>query len=272
MEYLKLQDLQNQYPSSESYKSRVKDFITLEGQYPLKNKIDFKISPINEIKLDDIKTIEGISFRFILLIKNKSNDRSGVYYTSPQFKKDLVSSLNEPNPYFLLDALKKEFIVEYILEDIIKSVIDYRKDEIKNFGVNVTKHFFVNSDNTIDYQKLVKYIDFIVSTPKSSEINTKGTISVTELLPKTSYKIDELKLKDLPKIDINSGKTGLSFVDTAIGGGGGGGSSAGGSSGQGSGGAINPAVPGTGNYSGRAGDASFSNQNYLGNEYQQYGG
>ena len=270
MEYLKLQDLQNQYPSAESYKSRVKDFITLEGQYPSKNKIDFKISPINEIKLDDIQTVEDISFRFILLIKNKANDKSGVYYTSPQFKKDLVASLNEPNPYFLLDALKKEFIVEYILEDVLKSVIDYRKDEIKNFGVKVSNHFFINSDNKIDYKKLVKYVDFIVSTPKTSEINTKGTISVTELLPKTSYKIDELKLKDLPKIDINSGKSGLSFVTPS--GGGGGGTAAGGSSGEGSGGAINPAVPGTGNYSGRAGDASFSNQNYLGNQYQQGGG
>lgn len=277
MEYLKLQDLQNQYPSAESYKSRVKDFITLEGQYPSKNKIDFKISPINEIKLDDIQTVEGISFRFLLLIKNKSNDRSGVYYTSPQFKKDLVASLNEPNPYFISDALKKEFIVEYILEDVVKAVVDYRKDEVDNFSVTVNKHFFINLDNTIDYTKLLKYIDFVVSTPKTSEISTKGTISSKELLPKGTYKIKELKLKELPKLDLNAGKGDYPFTGTQYPsgqnttGGGGGNASGGGGSGYGDAGqyTYNPNQPG-GGYGGRPGDATTSNPNYTGN--QQYGG
>ena len=207
MEYIKLDSLQNQYPTTENYKSRVKDYITLEGIYPSKNKINFKISPTNEIRLDDITSVDGTNFRFILNIKERPTDIIGKLYTSPQFIKDLQSSVNEPNPYFISNALKKEFIVEYVLENIKKSVIDYRKDEKKNFLVDVNRHFFIKADNSIDYDTLVKYIDFVVSTPALTDGSVRGAIPASQLLSKKDFKIQELKLKDLPKLNLTSGTT-----------------------------------------------------------------
>lgn len=272
MEYIKLQNLQNRYPSILNYKSKVKDFITLEGKYPLDNKIDFKISPINEIKLDDIQSIDGTSFRFVLAIKEKSNDRNSVYYTSPPFLKDLQSALNEPNPYFITDALKKEFIVEYVLENVLNLVKGFRKDETDNFAVNVNKHFFITSDDKIDYKTLVKYIDFVVSSPKPQEITNKGVIPAKELLPKQNFKIDELKLKDLIKVNFDANKFQLPFTPITFnaaespsgatpgaGSGGGGGNTIGGGY-VGNQDSMNNGYANTG----RAGDASYSgNADYV---------
>ena len=113
MEYITLSKLINRYPSIGNYVSKLAGSIKLNGIYPTKNFIDFKISPVNNIKLDDIQSVDNTKFQFVLGIKNKSSETTTFkYFTSPDFFKKLQESINEPNPYFILQALKKEFIVE----------------------------------------------------------------------------------------------------------------------------------------------------------------
>ena len=198
MEYISLSKLVNKYPSIGSYVAKVAGSIKLNGIYPTKNFIDFKISPINDIKLDDIKAIDNTKFQFVLGIKNKSADtRPFKYFTSPNFFKNLLDSINEPNPYFTLQALKKEFIVEYSLEEDIKILQDLVKLE-KEDNVKFKNHLWFLEDGTVDFKKLVQYIDWVVSTPTEADSVNLGVIPVSKMLTKTDYEVDKLKLTELP--------------------------------------------------------------------------
>jgi hypothetical protein len=105
MEYISLSKLVNKYPSIGDYVAKVAGSIKLNGIYPIQNFIDFKISPVNNIKLDDIQSIDNTTFKFVLGIKNKSSETTPFkYFTSPDFLKKLQESINEPNPYFILQA------------------------------------------------------------------------------------------------------------------------------------------------------------------------
>ena len=199
MEYITLSKLINRYPSIGNYVSKVAGSIKLNGIYPTKNFIDFKISPVNNIKLDDIQSIDNTKFKFVLGIKNKSSETTPFkYFTSPDFFKKLQESINEPNPYFVLQALKKEFIVEYSLEDDITILKDLVKLEAED-NVKFKNHLWFLGNGNIDYKKLVQYIDWIVSTPTQLDATNLGVIPVSEILSKSNFEIEKLKLKELPK-------------------------------------------------------------------------
>ena len=226
MEYITLSKLINRYPSIGNYVSKVAGSIKLNGIYPTKNFIDFKISPINNIKLDDIQSIDNTTFKFVLGIKNKSSETTPFkYFTSPDFFKKLQESINEPNPYFVLQALKKEFIVEYSLEDDITILKDLVKLEADD-NVKFKNHLWFLGNGNVDYKKLVQYIDWIVSTPTQLDSTNLGVIPVSDILTKSDFEIEKLKLKELPK----------SVMAVTNTGGGNGGGNSGGGSGAGSGG------------------------------------
>jgi hypothetical protein len=199
MEYISLSKLVNKYPSIGDYVAKVAGSIKLNGIYPIQNFIDFKISPVNNIKLDDIQSIDNTTFKFVLGIKNKSSETTPFkYFTSPDFFKNLQESINEPNPYFVLQALKKEFIVEYSLEDDINTLKDLSKLEAEDM-VTVKNHIWFLENGNVDYKKLVQYIDWIVSTPKPLDTANLGVIPVSDILTKADYEIEKLKLPELPK-------------------------------------------------------------------------
>jgi hypothetical protein len=269
MEYITLNKLVNKYPTVGNYVAKVAGSIKLNGIFPKKNFIDFQISPINNIKLDDIKAIDNTKFKFVLGVKNKSSETTPFkYFTSPDFFKNLQDSINEPNPYFVLQALKKEFIVEYSLEDDINTLKDLVKLE-KEDSVELKNHLWFLEDGTIDYKKLVQYIDWVVSTPTEVDSANLGVIPVSEILTKADYKIEKLKLEDLPTSATESSggssnpyNNATNDVFTANNEGSGGGATGGGSS-------YNPGQAGT-TYSGRPGDFSSGNANYTGNQYDQF--
>ena len=248
MEYITLSKLINRYPSIGNYVSKVAGSIKLNGLYPKKNFIDFKISPVNDIKLDDIKSIDNTKFQFVLGIKNKSSDTCPFkYFTSPSFFKKLLDSINEPSPYFILQALKKEFIVEYSLEDDIKMLNDLVKLE-KEDNVKFKNHLWFLEDGSVDYKKLIQYIDWVVSTPNPLDTTNLGVIPISSILTKADYKIEKLKLQELPPSQnkaaegggtTSSGNTNNSGVVSGGGSGSGRGGSSDGGSGNTSGG--NPA-------------------------------
>jgi hypothetical protein len=222
MEYITLSKLINRYPSIGNYVSKVAGSIKLNGIYPTKNFIDFKISPINNIKLDDIQSIDNTTFKFVLGIKNKSSETTPFkYFTSPDFFKKLQESINEPNPYFVLQALKKEFIVEYSLEDDITILKDLVKLEAED-NVKFKNHLWFLGNGNVDYKKLVQYIDWVVSTPTQLDATNLGVIPVFGILTKADYEIEKLKLSELPN---SQPKRSSSNTNTNNSGGGAGGSS-----------------------------------------------
>ena len=176
--------------------------------------------------MDDIQSVDNTKIQFVLGIKNKPSETTPFkYFTSPDFFKKLQDSVNEPNPYFILQALKKEFIVEYSLEadiDILKDLSKLEKDD----NVKVKNHLWFLENGNVDYKKLVQYIDWVVSTPKVLDTENLGVIPVSEILSKSDFEIEKLKLKELPK----------SVMAVTNTGGGNGGGNSGGGSGAGSGG------------------------------------
>jgi hypothetical protein len=285
MEYITLSKLINRYPSIGNYVSKVAGSIKLNGIYPTKNFIDFKISPINNIKLDDIQSIDNTTFKFVLGIKNKSSETTPFkYFTSPDFFKKLQESINEPNPYFVLQALKKEFIVEYSLEDDITILKDLVKLEVED-SVKFKNHLWFLGNGNIDYKKLVQYIDWIVSTPTQLDATNLGVIPVFDILTKADYEIKKLKLTELPKLETPISGNNNSGVGSGLGLGSGGpapqdpnsmgGYSGGGGSsastgnqydGSGGGGGGGSNSPGGGGYS-QGGD--INNANYNPNNFNQ---
>jgi hypothetical protein len=279
MEYISLSKLVNKYPSIGDYVAKVAGSIKLNGIYPIQNFIDFKISPVNNIKLDDIQSIDNTTFKFVLGIKNKSSETTPFkYFTSPDFFKNLQESINEPNPYFVLQALKKEFIVEYSLEDDINTLKDLSKLEAED-SVTVKNHIWFLENGNVDYKKLVQYIDWIVSTPKPLDTANLGVIPVSDILTKADYEIEKLKLPELPKSESASsggggggGSSDTNYDDPFTSGNtSGGGSSGGGGGASGAGSSYNPGQadgPNSG-YGGRPGDFSSGNANYTGNQFEQ---
>jgi hypothetical protein len=285
MEYISLSKLVNKYPTIGNYVAKVAGSIKLNGIYPTKNFIDFKISPINNIKLDDIQSIDNTTFKFVLGIKNKSSETTPFkYFTSPDFFKKLQESINEPNPYFVLQALKKEFIVEYSLEDDITILKDLVKLEVED-SVKFKNHLWFLGNGNIDYKKLVQYIDWIVSTPTQLDATNLGVIPVFDILTKADYEIKKLKLTELPKLETPISGNNNSGVGSGLGLGSGGpapqdpnsmgGYSGGGGSsastgnqydGSGGGGGGGSNSPGGGGYS-QGGD--INNANYNPNNFNQ---
>jgi hypothetical protein len=174
MEYITLDNQQNTYPSTRSYKKSLLDTIVLTGNYAV-NKIDFKLP-----NLDNIKIVQDTNFRFLLAIKENANSEPIGLYTSPLYYNELVTSYNESNPYFIQNSFLDEFIVTYNIDDIKTIFSDLQLKE-KVSDVRVSKNLFILDDGTYDYNALVRYIDWIVAAVKLSELGTNGVLPLSEI-------------------------------------------------------------------------------------------
>ena len=61
MQYVSLSRVPNRYPSISNYTKFKDDVVLLNGLYPERNKINFKLP-----KYDDITPVDNTSFRFLL--------------------------------------------------------------------------------------------------------------------------------------------------------------------------------------------------------------
>jgi hypothetical protein len=157
MEYKPLQFLENTYPNPNNYVSTGVEKTTLNGIYPEKNKIDFNLPSISELKY-----VEGTEFQFILAIFKDYKDTKPVYYTSEQYYYTLQNSILEGNPYFSQASFSPQNIVSYVIESPLKVYAPLHKEEIKP-RVNVRQNIFINTGSFVDYDNLVTYIDWMVS-------------------------------------------------------------------------------------------------------------
>jgi|LakMenEpi03Aug12_release.lakeMendotaPanAssembly.Ray.scaffolds.fasta_scaffold209143_2 hypothetical protein len=158
MEYKNLNNLENAYPQPGNYilNRADKSMSNLYGIYPDKNRLDFKLP-----SLADIKSVEGTNFRFILAIFKDYQDTKPVYYTSDKYLNDLISASAEGNPYFLQSSFSNTNIVSYVYEDIIKMVDSMKPLEQKSrvdFRINI----FAGVSGSVEYDNLVTYIDWLV--------------------------------------------------------------------------------------------------------------
>ena len=172
MEYKPLQFLENTYPNPNNYVPTGVEKTTLNGIYPDKNKIDFNLPSISELKY-----VEGTEFNFVLAIFKDYKDTKPVYYTSEQYYYTLQNSILEGNPYFSQASFTPQNIVSYVIEPPLKVYAPLYKEEIKP-RVSVRQNIFINTGGVVDYDNLVTYIDWMVSQVSPLDDDNFGVLKV----------------------------------------------------------------------------------------------
>ena len=262
MEYISLTSLQNKYPTTLNYETGVDKKVRLFGAYRLLNKLVFS-EP--KIKLDVVEKIDGTSFNFVIGIKNKDADSfPSKYFTSPQYYNKLKLSANQSNPYFINRALDDKNIVIFSLEETIKNLKGLQESEKKDL-VTLPIHIYLDGDGKVDYEKLIKYINWLVS-PVASADAVNGGVLLEKSLGGSDIKIEKKVLEQLPSSETAGGGS----SNNNSGGGSTGGSSSGGGSSSSQ--TFIGGSTGGGGYGGRQGDPNSGNANYTGNQYDQFGG
>ena len=187
MEYYRLYDLRNQYPSISNYVTTLPGKVNLLGLYSETN-----VLPIDLKSLEGVKFVKDTSFRFILKIKQKQEDTSGVLYTSERYFKNLEASIKEANPYFINSSLNDIFIIEVFIDAFI-TLFETQIPNEYSAGIDVLKNNFINKDKSVDYDALVKFIDWVVSQTTLQEIDTNGVILPKLLINFREFEIDQEK-------------------------------------------------------------------------------
>jgi len=188
MEYKELLELPNTYPAAINYKTVVGSNIQLNGLYPEKNTLKFEIP-----KFENITQIDGCSFRFILIIKDSAVDIEPKYYTSAQFYSDLEFSLIDKNPYFITQALKESLYITVTLDKQIELFNSLKLLDIA-VGVKQYKNLFIGvgdkitDGNVLDYEALVRYIDWVVGQVNPLDTDTDSVLPVSKV---ATYEIGE---------------------------------------------------------------------------------
>ena len=187
MEYYRLYDLRNQYPSISNYGTTLPGKVNLKGSYPETNTLVIDVK-----SLEGIKFVKDTKFRFIVKIKEKQTDTTGVLYTSEKYYKNLESALKESNPYFVNSSLNEIYIIDIFTSSLITLFTTFLNPE-NRAGVSVNRNNFINSNKSIDYDLLVKYIDWVVSQVTLSDIDSNGVIPAEKLIDFTTFEIDQEK-------------------------------------------------------------------------------
>ena len=147
MKYITLQNLSNPYPQPGNYIRKITanalayDFTSgdsvLYGLYPETNQIPFYLPNLNAVRV-----IDNVSFRFILKVKKFPSDEYPSYFTGFDFYKDLESSIEAGNPYFINTAVKNSFMVEFDLLESLRYFKELQNTE-DNIGVKLLQNNFI---------------------------------------------------------------------------------------------------------------------------------
>jgi hypothetical protein len=181
-----IQDIQNKYPSVDSYKTTTDTIVTLFGKFPV-NSID-----IETFSLDNINVIDDTSFESVISVVEGESFK---LFTSFPFFKKLEESKNSNNPYLVAEVLQPENILTINLDSIkelhstLKNLEEELSDTTDYFAVNVRQHIFINSIGEIDYVELIRYIDWVLSNSGLS-----GNTSIT-LIPSPSLVVYDIEDK-----------------------------------------------------------------------------
>jgi len=205
MEYIRLENLPNQYPGLDKYKTNTEGDIVLSGNlmsdkefiraYKESNgnldMTNYKPNSITFVmpKLNDITTIDVVSnyMKFIVAVYIDEDDTSPKYFATTPFYKRLQASLKESNPYFVSYALQDEYIVKYYLSQVQKTFQSLIPLEAKN-GVKFKQNNFIVWDGdtkdamgkpktSVDYESLVQFINWCLTPPNPNDVDSVWPIS-----------------------------------------------------------------------------------------------
>ena len=207
MEYYRLYDLRNQYPSISNYGTTLPGKVNLKGSYPETNTLAIDVK-----SLEGINFVKDTKFRFIVKIKEKQDDTFGLLYTSEKYFKNLESALKESNPYFINSSLNEVYIINIFLDSFVSLFESFTKKEY-SAGVVVLKNNFINKDKSIDYDAFVKYLDWVVSPTTLQEIDTNGVIIPQLLINYREFEIDQEKAYYYPD-ELQTAETNGGLIDT----------------------------------------------------------
>jgi methyl-accepting chemotaxis protein len=189
MEYKPLSDFSNTYPNTDNYiKLAVANKMQLKGLYPEKNVYSWTIPTFNDETKDVfIKPVTGTSFRFILGIKDSLASDTTHYYTSEKFYEDMEIALIEPNPYFATKALEEKFFLTITLDKLIELFNNLKLIDI-SVGVFQIRNIFIGQTNNIDYEALVRYVDWVVGDVNPLDFDNNGVLPTEKV---AEYEIGE---------------------------------------------------------------------------------
>ena len=181
MKYITLRNLSNPYPQAGNYIRKITanalayDFTSgdsvLYGLYPETNQIPFYLPNLNAIRV-----IDNVSFRFILKVKKYTSDEYPSYFTGFSFYRDLESSIEAGNPYFINTAVKNSFIIEYDLSESLRYFKELQATE-KELGLTLLQNNFLKFINS----ELIQEISALQMSDSISEINKENIDFVNEL-------------------------------------------------------------------------------------------
>jgi hypothetical protein len=205
MEFIRLENLQNQYPSVDKYKTDTEGNIVLSGNLISDKEFirahresngnldmtNYKPNALTFImpKLDDITTVDVVSnyTKFIIAVYIDEDDTSPKYFATTPFFRRLQASLKESNPYFVSYALQDEYVVKYYLSQVQKTFQNLvpleARDGVKfkqnNFLVwdGDTKDALGKPKTTVDYEALVQFINWCLTPPNPNDVDGVWPIS-----------------------------------------------------------------------------------------------
>jgi hypothetical protein len=178
MEYIPLNKLPNKYPSITNYSWEDGSYIILDGEYPT-NYIAFRKPFLNQLKW-----VPDTTFKFIVNIKASKVDPYQQFYTSQDYYKLLEKSLLDNNPYFPKLSFKKENIIDVEVSDALSIFFNRNTKAEGEYGVRVFRNFFCESDlnqyfNGINYENLIKYLDWLLRPSAPYDIDQGGVLPAT---------------------------------------------------------------------------------------------
>jgi len=175
MDYIRLIDITNKYPNLPSYVRKNETSGVLLGLYKEVNQLQFKLPTI-----DFIKPIDDLNLRMIIGVRKNAEDKNIKWFTSQQFYSDMEAANVEANPYFLTQALNIEFLL-LVDFDLFLTKFQSLKEIEEKQGILMKFNNFILEDSTIDYKKLIQFLDWVMTEPKLDEIDTDGVIPADKL-------------------------------------------------------------------------------------------
>lgn len=182
-----IEKIRNPYPDKESYK-RINDTITIFGKYYDENSIAIEIE-----KLDQLNYTPDTEFNFIIVFTKKDHN-DVIYYTSEEYYKVLASAIKQNNPYI---SISESLKVEISIDQLYGALKELDKIDQSKFGLKRISNMGISDLNNIDYDILVKYIDWLVKKPEIAE-DPLDTLKKTSKYAEFEY--DEVLIDDREKL------------------------------------------------------------------------
>jgi len=196
MKYIRLSNLSNPYPQPGNYIRKITanalayDFTSgdsvLYGLYPETNQIPFYLPNLNAVRV-----IDDVSFRFILKVKKYSSDEYPSYFTGIDFYKDLESSIQSGNPYFINTAVKNSFMVEFDLLESLRYFKELQSTE-NTIGIKILQNNFIKfiSPELIQEITSQQIMDGATTNENLDFVNELQTNPYLELIDEAGIYVD----------------------------------------------------------------------------------